>query len=151
MPSVLFVCTANICRSPMAMGLWQTKVRSDPSWLIESAGTWSIEGVPAAENTLIVLAMRGVDLRGHRSQIISPELLRGFNLILVMESGHKEALGVEFPDIAPKVFLLSEMVGQQYNIIDPMGGPLDEFEETAKEFEQIFEQGFTRIVQLAQG
>jgi len=151
MPSVLFVCTANICRSPMAMGLWRNKVGYDTGWQIESAGTWSIEGAPAAENTLIVLAMRGVDLREHRSQGISLALLHRFNLILVMESGHKEALSVEFPDIAPRVFLFSEMVGEQYNITDPMGGPLEDFEESAKEFEQIFEEGFARIVQLAQG
>jgi protein-tyrosine-phosphatase len=135
----------------MAMGLWQNKVKSDPHWQVESAGTWSIKGVPAAENSIIVSARRGIDLRGHRSRGISREMLVHFNLILVMESGQKEALSVEFPDMRSKVFLISEMVGEQYDIKDPMGEPLEDFEATAEEFEQIFNQGYARIVQLASG
>jgi protein-tyrosine-phosphatase len=78
-------------------------------------------------------------------------MLVHFNLILVMESGQKEALSVEFPDMRSKVFLISEMVGEQYDIKDPMGEPLEDFEATAEEFEQIFNQGYARIVQLASG
>jgi protein-tyrosine phosphatase len=135
----------------MAMGLWQKKVKSDPRWRVESAGSWSIEGVPAAENTIVVLTRRGIDLHKHRSRGVSRELLAQFDLILVMETGHKEAISIEFPEFKSKVFLLSEMVGEQYNIQDPVGGSLEDFEATAQEFEQIFERGYARIVQLAQG
>lgn len=134
----------------MAMGLFQKKVGSDPDWRIESAGTWSIEGQPAASYTVEVLAQRGIDISDHRSRAVTGELLGQFNLILTMEEGHKEALRVEFPKIASRVYLLSEMVGEHYNIADPMGGPIEHFELTAQEFERIFENGFDKISELAE-
>jgi protein-tyrosine-phosphatase len=149
MPSILLICTANICRSPMAMGLFKKKVDYDPDWRIESAGTWSIEDQPAAFYTQEVLARRGIDISDHKSRSVTGELLNQFNLILTMEEGHKEALSVEFPMIAPRVYLLSDMVGEQYNIQDPIGGPIEQFEMTAQEFERILNSGFQRIIQLA--
>ena len=150
MHTVLFVCTANICRSPMAMGLLRKKVGQSVGWRIESAGTWSILGEPPAWNTQLVLDQRGINVRDHRSRPVHLELLREFMLILVMEAGHKEALQVEFPEIADRVHLVSEMIGATYNIPDPMGNSFESFEETAKEFEQILDQGFEKISQLAE-
>ena len=134
----------------MAMGLLRKKVGDSSDWRIESAGTWSIIGEPAAWNTQLVLDQRGINVRDHRSGPVHRDLLNDFRLILVMEAGHKEALQVEFPEIAERVYLVSEMVGESYNIPDPMGNSLESFEETAREFEQIFEQGFEKISQLAQ-
>lgn len=148
MPSVLIVCTANICRSPMAMGLLRQKVSELPDWRVESAGTWAIEGQRPAASTLDVLSRRGITLQ-HRSRVVTLDLLEAFNLILTMEAGHKEALKVEFPRIADRVFLLSEMIGEEYDIKDPVGGPFDEFEKTAQELELIFDKGLDKITQLA--
>lgn len=133
----------------MAMGLLRKKVEGLPGWQIESAGTWTITGQPAASNTLLVLSARGIDIQDHRSRPISRDYLSQFKLILTMESGHKEALRVEFPEIAHKVHLVSEMIGAGYNIDDPMGGSSEDFEETAAEFERIFDLGFEKIIQLA--
>ena len=149
MPSVLFICTANICRSPMAMGLFRSKVGDDPEWRIESAGTWSFKGQPAASYTRAVLALRGIDISDHRSRSLDRDLLLQFNLILTMEDGHKEAISVEFPEIAHRVYLISEMVDEIYNIPDPIGGTIDEFELTAQEFDGIFDRGFNKIEALA--
>lgn len=151
MHTVLFVCTANICRSPMAMGLLRQKVGYMDDWRIESAGTWSISGEPPAWNTQLVLAQRGIDIRNHRSRPVNRDLLKEFRLILVMEAGHKEALRVEFPEVADRVYLLSEMVGDSYNIPDPMGFSLESFEETLRELEQILDRGFARIRELSEG
>jgi protein-tyrosine-phosphatase len=131
------------------MGLLRQKVEGTPGWRIESAGTWSIEGQPAARDSQVVLRERGIDISGHRSRPVSRELLSQFNLILTMESGHKEALRVEFPEYADRVHLLSEMIGASYSIPDPMGGLIEGFEETADEFERIFEQGFQNILRFA--
>lgn len=149
MHSVLIVCTANICRSPMAMGLLRDRVDNSPDWRIESAGTWALPDSPAAENTRLVLQSRGIDIDDHRSRGVTLEMLRDFNLILVMETGHKEALRAEFPSIANRVYLISEMAGHKYSISDPIGKPLDEYKFTAKEFEKIFEVGFECIVELS--
>lgn len=88
-------------------------------------------------------------MRMHRARLVSRDLLASFQLILTMERGHKEAIRTEFPELAGRVFLLSEMVDQNYNISDPMGSPLVEFESTARDLDQILTNGFTKIERLS--
>jgi protein-tyrosine-phosphatase len=152
MRSVLFICTANICRSPMAMGLLRAKVDAlgeGADWRIESAGTWAQAGQMAAVNTRLIVAERGVDLTRHRSRLVTRELLKEFNLALTMEGGQKEALRAEFREDARRVFLLSEMIGKTYDIVDPVGKPLDEYRWMAHEVRVILNQGYDRIRTLA--
>jgi protein-tyrosine-phosphatase len=66
-----------------------------------------------------------------------------------MEAGHKEALKVEFPEVAGRVYMMSEMVGEQYDINDPIGEPYEEYEKTANDMEMLFEKGLGRIQELA--
>jgi protein-tyrosine-phosphatase len=149
MPAILFVCTANVCRSPLAEALFKEKLAQEglAGWQVESAGTWAMEGYPAAEKGVRLLGERGIDLRRHRARGVTRELLRQFDLILVMEKGHKEALRTEFPEIAERVLLVSELVGETREIGDPMGGSLDDFRETIRDLEDIFERGFAEILQ----
>ncbi len=148
-PSVLFVCSANICRSPMAEGLLQARVGQQAvDWRIESAGVWALGDSPAAANTQKVLLERGLDFSAHRSRPVTFELLQGFDLILAMERGHKDALQAAFPQCADRVFLLSELVGRGFDVADPVGGSLADFEETASEIDQILDQGFARLQSL---
>lgn len=150
MYSVLFVCAANICRSPMAMGLLQAKVRSEEGkWRIESAGVWAGIGNPAAENTRLLVEQVGIDISDHRSRPVTRELLQEFNLILTMEIGQKESLRAAFPEQASKIYLLSEMVGIISDVADPIGGPLVDFQATAREIHQILTRGDVKIRALA--
>lgn len=136
----------------MAMGLWLARVAGEAArWRIESAGTWALDGRPAAEYTQEVLLRRGIDLSEHQARTVDRAMLERFNLILTMQRGHKEALQIEFPDLAGRVFLLSEMVGKNFEIQDPIGGPLEDFEDTAREIDILLEQGEERIRRLAQG
>lgn len=150
MNSILFICSANICRSPMAEGLMKVHTRQETvPWRVESAGVWALEGYPAADNTLRVLHKRGIDLSAHQARQVTAEMGAQFNLILTMEQGHKEALRAAMPHLAGRVFLASEMLGKSYAIVDPIGSGIAEFEDTARELEQIFERGWERISQLA--
>jgi protein-tyrosine-phosphatase len=150
MRSVLFVCAANICRSPMAMGLFSAQVLPDASdWQIASAGVFAPAGYPAAQNTLAVLNQRGIDLSQHRSSQITQEMMQTFNLILTMEPGQKEALQIAFPKQALRVYLLTEMIGENWEIVDPIGGSLVDFEETAREIQHLLTAGYERICSLA--
>ena len=150
MNSVLFVCSANICRSPMAMGLLRSMVEdSSDQWKIESSGVWDMGDQPAALNTQLVLQERGIDLNDHASRTITVKMLSEFNLVLVMEDNHKEVVKLAFPEYTDRIYMLSEMVGEIFNIVDPMGRSLADFEETALEIERILTEGFEKISILA--
>lgn len=117
-------------------------------WRVESAGTWANDGESISANSQQVLVRRGLDLKNHRSQTIRADLLESFDLILTMEAGHKEAIRVEFPNIANRVFLMSEMINTCISVKDPYGGPVEAYEQTAKTLENMITKGFVRILQL---
>ena len=71
------------------------------------------------------------------------------DLILTMEVGHAEALRAEFPRQAHKVYMLAEMVGRTYNIADPYGGPLEEYERMYDGLAEVIDNGLDRIIALA--
>lgn len=136
----------------MAMALFKHRLAQHGvvgEWRIESAGTWAHVGVPAASVAQSVMHERGIDLRAHRSRLVNRELLHSFGLILVMERGQREALRIEFPGVGERVYLLSEMVGNTYDIPDPIAGPLAEVRDVAREIDMLLEQGFDQIVGLA--
>lgn len=148
--SVLFVCTANICRSPMAEVLFRArlrKLRNDwPAWQVESAGTWAADGIPASKRSVQVMAEYGLDITGHRSRVVTREMLEEFDLILTMEPGHKEGMGVEFPEAAQRIFLLSEMEGAAMPVADPYGGTLEDYQKAAGIIDEILANGMERIL-----
>jgi protein-tyrosine-phosphatase len=152
-PSLLFVCTANQCRSPIAEALFEDRlVRSGlaADWRVGSAATWSVMGMPAAAQAQRAARERGLDLANHRSRIVNRELLTQFDLVLVMERSHKEALRLEFPEVGDRVHLLSELAGAAYDIKDPMGLDRIAFRETLHELEHLIDLGFEKIIELAQ-
>ena len=150
MNSVLFICSANICRSPMAMGLLHSMVEdSSDQWKIESAGVWDMGGQQVAANTRLVLKERCIDLNDHTSRTVTGTILSEFSLVLVMEDIHKEVLKLAFPEYTDRIYMLSEMVGELFDIVDPIGESLADFEETALEMERILTEGFEKISILA--
>jgi protein-tyrosine-phosphatase len=148
--SVLFVCSANICRSPMAMGLLLNKVKLEADkWKIHSAGVWALVDHAVDKNVQLVLQDRGIAELDHRSTQVTEELLSYFNLILTMEKTHKEVLGIAFPMHRSRVYLLTEMINETADIVDPIGGSRLDFEATAKELDDILTRGLERIKKLA--
>lgn len=149
--SVLFVCTANQCRSPMAEALMKDYIKRmdlQGNWVVQSAGTWAENGHPATPSGVKAMAQRGLDTRSHQSQGITKDLLNRFDLILTMESGHKEAIQIEFPEYSNKVYMLSEMSGVTINIEDPIGGTLEDYMNTANEIEEWISKGLPKILQI---
>jgi protein-tyrosine-phosphatase len=152
MPSILIVCTANICRSPMAEALLRRKLEEEQvpgTWHVSSAGTWAEDGYPASDNGVRVMAARGLDTSQHRSRLVTEEMMRRADLVLTMTASHAESLRAEFPAHDFKVHRLTEMAGMPYDVADPYGGSLSEYGRTADELAYLIERGFGRIVALA--
>ena len=118
-------------------------------WHIESAGTWAMNGYPATESAQLVMKSLGMDISAHRSQAVRSEMIRKFDLILTMENNHKEGLITQFGDINNQIFMLSEMIGLQKDIADPIRGQFVDYEDTARLLERILSEGLEKIVQLA--
>jgi protein-tyrosine-phosphatase len=122
----------------------------DPAqWQVESAGTRTETGYPASLNSVEVMKERGMDLSRHLSRVVTAELLAQFNLILVMESNHKEALTLEFSSLADRIFMLSEMAGEKKTVEDPIGQEISAYRKCADEILDWIEQGWENIQRLA--
>ncbi len=153
MPSILFVCTGNICRSPLAEGLFKDLLASkglSDHWRVSSAGTWALPGEPAAYEVQNILTRRGVDLTSHRAREVNRTLIANADLVLTMTRSQKEALQLEFPGQASRIMLISELGGMVYDIPDPYGGPSELYGEIAGELEALLEMGWkTTFANLA--
>ena len=133
----------------MAAALFLDKARragDDAQYAVSSAGTWALDNEPASAHARTVMQRRALDLSQHRGQTVTREMIEQADLILVMAQHHKDSLAAEFPFARAKLHLLSELVGQQYDIADPYGKTLDEYEACATELSHLIEQGYPRVV-----
>ena len=151
MPAILFVCTGNLYRSPLAAAFFRAKLLADrrSDWTVDSAGTWTLPDQPVSPETVRAAAKFGASVEGHLSQLISADLLSRFDLVLVMEQGHKEALDQEFPFASRKTHLISQVVDHLgYDVPDPLrsGQGLDIL---ASDLYKLIERGYPTICGLA--
>jgi protein-tyrosine-phosphatase len=154
MPSVLFVCTANMCRSPLAEVLFRDLLRRNGQlgdWRVHSAGVGVVHGQPATEFSRQVAAERGLDLSSHRSRPVDRASMQAADLVLVMDAGHRQALREGYPQSADRVHLLSEMAGEGGPVEDPVGSPIEKYRLTADRITDLLTRGLDRICELAVG
>lgn len=145
---VLFVCTGNTCRSPLAEGIArkiaEDLLRGDVTF--SSAGTHASEGAPATDEALLVGLERGVDLSSHRSRRLTRELLGEQDLVLVMSDshlGHVKSMSPGTPVEMLAGFGAGE--GARRSIADPFGGDLSVYRGTADELERELKALLDRI------
>lgn len=106
------VCTGNLCRSPMAEGVFRHAVQQRGGCDIEvaSSGTWAYWGNPATDEAIEVLRSRGIDISGHQSRGMDPKELKQADVIVGMTSVHRREILQVAPEVAPKLVLLKELV-----------------------------------------
>jgi protein-tyrosine-phosphatase len=154
--SVLFVCTGNTCRSPMAEGLFRKAVEARGDFEVASAGIAAYPGDRPNPETVKFLAGRGIPLDGFASQPVSPELLERATHVFAMTSGHLETLENLFPEYSDKFFLVCEFVelpgrGVAADVPDPIGMGKKAYEEVGRTLDQAIPTLLAFIDQTWQG
>ncbi len=164
---VLFVCTGNTCRSPMAAALFTQILRQqgkDPGrFQVVSAGINALDNMPASAEAVEVMRRAGIDLSGHRAQRLTKELVTAADLVVTMTRRHKEAVLAMAPEAGKKVFTLRELAWkspaarqgingdapggeaagenqrEQGDIADPFGGDIETYETCAREIKECLQ------------
>ncbi|MCH1460312.1 MAG: low molecular weight phosphotyrosine protein phosphatase [Luminiphilus sp.] len=127
--SLLILCEANICRSPLAEHI----LRSLTGLTVTSAGLSARTGDPADPVYLEMAKTLGIDLTQHQSRPVNDALLRSADLTLVMTSGHKRRLSGQYPQFSGRIMRLGHWVDGGISISDP-------HRKSAEAYQQVFKQ-----------
>ena len=136
--NILFVCTGNTCRSPMAEAI--LKARQLDNVQVKSAGIYAADGENMSMNSQRVLADHDIRF-SHSSSSLQLSTVEWADLILTMTAAHKQALIFAFPEAISKIYMYKEFVTPDdiQDVMDPFGGNLGIYERTYNELNELTE------------
>ncbi|MFH1452716.1 MAG: low molecular weight protein arginine phosphatase [Armatimonadota bacterium] len=140
--NILFVCTGNTCRSPMAEAMFKGMTGETGEEIkISSAGTSAMPGFPAASEAVEVMRMKGLDLSKHRSRQTDENIIDSADIIYCMTKNHSDILKNRYPASSEKILVLKE----NEDIFDPIGEPLEVYRQCALIIEESLKKVFENL------
>jgi RpiB/LacA/LacB family sugar-phosphate isomerase len=140
MKTILFICTGNVCRSPMAEALFRKAVAGRGDFRALSAGLGAVDGQPPTQHSVTAMRELGVDISAQCSRALTAELVTRADYIFGMTRGHVDTVGLLYPAAAEKTFLLREFDESldpfEKDISDPIGSPYGVYVNCRKQIEQ---------------
>lgn len=133
--NILFVCTGNTCRSPMAEAI--LKHISQGETQVKSAGVFAVNGNEASPHAKMVMDIKGIK-HNHSSAQVTGEMVEWASYIFTMTNQHKQMLHAFYPNAGEKIYTLKEFVGSdEMDVLDPFGGSVKIYEQT---YDELFQQ-----------
>ncbi len=146
---VLFICSANRCRSPLAATIFKSLAAKAAAYVsveVRSAGTLEyIGGATATDEARMVMTERGLDLSSHAARHVSRDLVDWADIILVMEYEHRDYLAKRFSDSVGKVHLLTEFAGEPGEVPDPVNQGIEKYRRCADLLESLLGAALKRL------
>lgn len=139
MIKIMFVCTGNICRSPMAHYYMQKRVKDlkiENDFLISSCGVYAYNGEKATQNAILVMKEYNVDMENHRATNIADTNIEDYDYIITLTTRHKEQIKYHYPKLDNNIYTLREFVDENnvyQSIDDPWGLSYNVYKTCAKE------------------
>ncbi|MBN1575139.1 MAG: hypothetical protein JW913_01205 [Chitinispirillaceae bacterium] len=152
MAGIVFICNANMCRSPIAEGIMKKKcVENGLSCLhVASMGIHAEEGNCATEFAIAVCREQSIDIEQHSSRPLIPDELKMSHLIFVMEPVQINFIDLFFPQVSDRLFMLGawpDRKGKKATIPDPVGRPINAYRKTFQLLQQHIDNLLPELIQ----
>ncbi len=144
---ILFVCTGNTCRSPMAAAYFEhlCKQSGRDGVMVESAGTHAGTGVPPSAGAVETMARLGINLSSHRSKPLDKKLLADADLVVAMTRSHRLSVGALNHHALAKTRLLMEFADGAGDVCDPIGGDAKVYDDCFHEMKNALDNLFLEL------